>query len=510
MQVRLNTLAQAAGFAVAAGFSAAAFAGGNNGTICPKPVGPDVIVGDILSLPSNYAAEQIPAGSGNYYDAFSFGTSSCNVGNQNVQWNAFPANTHPAIGQNLFKLKNGRFEQIGMSWLKHGFTALTQNICGCGCNGQGGPQLGVGCSDPYTASRNGSQGGLGPRWQVNADTGFYPTGGPANPPWSGSTARRLRVKSTDLEPTSPTVAYFAECQYVTQDDAANGNQNNNASWRPVTIAGGPNEFTVTVVSATQREQAGISAWKKNMPAVTLTNVQVENEGLFIVGALATDLGNGIWHYEFAVQNLNSDYSGAGFSIPLPPGTVVTNVGFHDVEYHSWDGQGSMNDSTKVNFDGSDWIATEGSDSVSWNTNQTFVQNPNANALRWGTLYNFRFDADAPPESGGTGTLTTFKTVTTQQFATVVPGVDCNNNNVADSVEIANGTVPDVDGNGIPDECQKPTNCVADPTGNQVVDVDDLLVVINNWGNPGLGDLNTSGTTDVDDLTLVINNWGVCQ
>jgi hypothetical protein len=63
---------------------------------------------------------------------------------------------------------------------------------------------------------------------------------------------------------------------------------------------------------------------------------------------------------------------------------------------------------------------------------------------------------------------------------------------------------------VPDMCQKPTDCIGDATGNQIVNVDDLLVVINNWGNPGLGDLNASGTTDVDDLTLVINNWGICQ
>ena len=26
-----------------------------------------------------------------------------------------------------------------------------------------------------------------------------------------------------------------------------------------------------------------------------------------------------------------------------------------------------------------------------------MENPNANAIRWGTLYNFRFDADQPPQ-----------------------------------------------------------------------------------------------------------------
>jgi hypothetical protein len=36
--------------------------------------------------------------------------------------------------------------------------------------------------------------------------------------------------------------------------------------------------------------------------------------------------------------------------------------------------------------------------VTWAT-QTFAENQSANALRWGTLYNFRFDASAPPTMG---------------------------------------------------------------------------------------------------------------
>jgi hypothetical protein len=35
--------------------------------------------------------------------------------------------------------------------------------------------------------------------------------------------------------------------------------------------------------------------------------------------------------------------------------------------------------------------------LSWSS-ETFAQNQNANALRWGTLYNFRFDSNRPPRA----------------------------------------------------------------------------------------------------------------
>ena len=61
-----------------------------------------------------------------------------------------------------------------------------------------------------------------------------------------------------------------------------------------------------------------------------------------------------------------------------------------------------------------------------------------------------------------------------------------------------------------DEVENP----ADITGNGIVDVDDLLIVINAWGDcddpcpPSCsGDVNDDCQTDVDDLLTVINNWG---
>ncbi len=86
-----------------------------------------------------------------------------------------------SIAQNLYRLKNGRFDQIGLSWLKHGFTSTNSSTAGCsGATGQsctsppaGGNQLGIGCTDPYVSSLNGSRP-LGTPSEVNGTTGVFP------------------------------------------------------------------------------------------------------------------------------------------------------------------------------------------------------------------------------------------------------------------------------------------------------------------------------------------------
>src|SRR5690606_33726259 len=148
-------------------------------------------------------------------------------------------NYHPVIGQNLYRLKDGRLEQIGYSWLKHGFTALQGDICvsqvGHPCEAAGtGNRLGVGCSDPYGSSLNGSYSYLGPRYQVKPATHEYPHPFANVPNGTQTIEKRLQVKIADIDPTqNPGALYFAEGHYVARDDAYWNNDNNNASYRRV-------------------------------------------------------------------------------------------------------------------------------------------------------------------------------------------------------------------------------------------------------------------------------------
>jgi hypothetical protein len=460
--------------------------GGNSGTICPQPVGANLIIGNMTG-PSNYASEQVY---GVWYDAASFGITLCNVGDTNAEYSSLPSNRHPVFGQSVYKLTDGRIEQIGISWLFHGFAALAGNDCGCGCNGAGGGVVGAGCSNPHTSASIGSQVQRSPRWQVNAFTGDFPPGNPANPPYSGTTARRLRMKTAELEPSGAAVKYFAEHLIVAPQEASLGNQYDNASYVAVNVTGGSDDFDFALSGPTFREQPAIHAWKASDPSVVETIIQIPNEGRFILAAKVTQIDANIWHYEYALLNYNSDLSGQAFEVPLPGlgnGTAaVSDIGFHDVDYHSGDAQDNFTDGN-LNFSGEDWPANTTANSLRWAT-QTYEQNVNANALRWGTMYNFWFNSNRPPAAGlGNIKLYTFKVPGSVTAATIVPKPAC----VAD---------------------------IAPAGGNAYVNIDDLFAVINSWGQcppptprqPTCpADVLTDGYVNIDDLFAVISAWGPC-
>ncbi|MBI5866418.1 MAG: hypothetical protein HZB38_18260 [Planctomycetes bacterium] len=354
--------------------------------------GPDVIVGDIPDV-SNYGL------SGGSY-AWAIGTTSCNLGDQPLAW-VSGTNQHPVISQNIYRLYGGRFEQIGQAWLKHGFCALQGTVCSACTPGGDCSALFPGCSDPYSSGLNGSQSGLGPKSEVNAATGYFPY------PWinngtntNATLFKRLQATSADVDAaTYPNALYFVSSMYVQPQDASNNNDNNNESYRRITLTAG----SMALAGTTQRTSPGIFAWRDHgggvgIPdgSVNLVAVDVPSDGRYWVGSKATDLGGGNWRYEYAIQNLNSDRSGQVFSIPLPAGAVASNVGFHDVAYHSGEP-----------YVGTDWTPTVTASSVSWAC-QTQAQNANANALRWDTIYNFRFDCNVPP-AGVAATLGLFKT-----------------------------------------------------------------------------------------------------
>jgi hypothetical protein len=344
--------------------------------------------------------------------AYSIGSETCNIGNQNLLW---LSSGTPGLAMNAYRLHDGRLMQIGLGNCKTACCAAAGSGCGS-CNGAGGNVLGTGCKDVYGASYNAGQSRLAPRSSINGYSGAFTS----YPGSSGDAIfRRLQVQQTDLMSSNfPGAQYFLEGVYVGSDDAANGNGLNNATYQRVTISN-QTSFDMALADSPQSTIPAIRAWRDhglgpNQPdlSVTVASVDVPAEGRFWYAYKVTNNGNGTWRYDYAVFNLNSDRSGGSFSVPVAGNVLVTNVGFNAPFYHS----GEV-------YSNAPWTVDTSSGAVTWRSPETFAQNANSNALRWGTMYNFWFTANAGPNNTAAATLGLFKPFTPDHvnFNVPVPG-----------------------------------------------------------------------------------------
>src|SRR6266567_32226 len=238
------------------------------GDVPTQTSGPDVIVGDLPDV------EQL--GSAGTQVGLGIATTSCNSGNQPVDWFQLPDTDHPVVPQNLYRMSSGadnteRFEQVGQSWLKHTFFALEDDDCALGCNTSGcgtGSHLCPGCSDPYSANLNGDQDQIGSRAWVNPFTGSFPSNANDHSGHNHTgTSHRILVEADDLNTTlNQGATYFAEAQYVApsehtwcQAHPAECNMYNNASYRQYSVSGTTN-FSFSPIGNTVRMQPAIRAW----------------------------------------------------------------------------------------------------------------------------------------------------------------------------------------------------------------------------------------------------------
>ncbi|MEM7229579.1 MAG: hypothetical protein AAF432_12280 [Planctomycetota bacterium] len=443
--------------------------------------GPDVIVGQVGLDPGDFFGSFVNYPSANGYRSYAVNTTSCNVGDAPLSWRdgtlEMPDKRHPVIAQNMYRYADGRIEMVGMSWLKHGFCATTFDLCGT-CNVPLDCDfLFPGCSDPYSAGTNGNnQSRLGPRYEVNALTGDFPF--PADTesaPVSDSTYRRLRVAEQYVEAASnPNATWFVEVQYIAADDAAAGNDLNNASYRKAMLD--TDGSLLNFDGPTVQELPAIMAWPTLDPNATVVAVDVPGEGRLHLGYAAHDLGDGRWAYEYAIHNLNSDRAAGGLRVPVSEDTCITEIGFHDVEYIAGEP-----------YDDTDWSTSQMAGELRW-ASASFATDPNANAVRWGTMYNYRFIANAPPIVTPV-TIEIFKPGATNEMTVMAIAPQ--------------------------------TPCAADcaPSGgNGTVNIDDLIAAINEFGmtesdcdiTPVNADCTTGNAiVNIDDVIATINAFGPC-
>ena len=293
--------------------------------------GPDVIVGDLESV--------VQAGNDATSVGLGVGTVSCNNGDQPINWHELPATDHPVIPQNLYRMSGGannteRFEQIGQSWMKHGFFALEEFLCGA-CNTNPpcvtGDQLCPGCADTYVASLNYNQNAIGSRAWTNPFTGSFPsTANNHSGHTHTGTSHRVTVTMSDLIPAQNQGAtYFAESQYISpteytwcQANPGQCNMYNNASYRPFSVSGGPTSFSFSPTGPTVRMQPAIIAWTGTGAIVNQVEPAPGNDGIWFMGYKVTNPSAGVWHYEYALYNMNLDRSIQSFSVPVGEGRTL--------------------------------------------------------------------------------------------------------------------------------------------------------------------------------------------
>ena len=406
-------------------------------------VGPDVTIIDLFGT-TNYTntfgganPSPCPPGYGDGGEdcrGYSVGTNSCNIGSAPLDWcdqtsgcrettdewhPIAPATTsdHSVIAQNMYRLKDGRFTQIGFSFLKHGFLSLNTPDSDCAWNDGGSPntscigppaggeQLGVGCTDFYSSGLNGSRP-MGRRSDVQVAGANHPPNG-AGGESDDDYDQRMVIPESYLDPAvNPGALYWVEGHYVVRDDARAGNGLNNASHRQALVGPAPS-LNLTLTGPTIRELPAIFAWQAVDPDVDIVAVDKDT---FFVGEEAdppvepgefypdytvterfwaarrvTFIGGPMpYHYEYVIYNLNSDTSASLFEVDLGQTATIGNVGFHGLPHHSGEP-----------YDTSDWgITVDGPNGrVVW---RAMNVGANTNALRWGTAFSFWFDSDVGP------------------------------------------------------------------------------------------------------------------
>lgn len=321
----------------------------------------------------------------------SMSTTSCNVGNVDVPWLAPMDEDHPGIAMALYRETDTgdytTFEQIGFSGMKHGFFALSNSDCDPCQHHSDGSFLGVGCSDTYGVGNNADRTWLAPRNEWNPYlgtwecTGSHFAGGqPDCERRHGGSGHdgvehRVVVHDSDLDNANST--YYYEAYYVVRDD--DFKMNNSGSKRCTMQWGGSGwDFNTPSSNNPLVEGPVLLRWDADLH----TWIKAEtDDGNVILSVKVTDLDLGLYHYEYALYNFDCDRRIGSITIPVNDAGNITDIEFHDGD------QDATND----------WQFTLGSNALTFET-ETFEQNENANALMFGWLFNFRFNADAPPQT----------------------------------------------------------------------------------------------------------------
>ncbi|CAM2006238.1 hypothetical protein [Acanthopleuribacter pedis] len=306
-----------------------------------------------------------------------------NVGEADVPWFRAiePDGTvgeHPYLVMNMYRMHEGRIEQIGSSDVKHAFFAINS---GCDCPGD--QILFAGCTDLYAASTNGDFFHLAPRDEVHAFTGDWDSlgshfdGEPVDnrrDHFAGdhdAFDHRLVVDVAEL--STENARYFVDAWYVVGEDI---NLFNNMGYREVRPNLNGAIWSFTLISS-QMTGSVLDMWVDPLePSADETHQVIDTgEGRYSIASRTESLDTAT-RYHYSLFNHDFDRQLNTLHIPIPPGFEMSNLLFLD------------GDTEAAN----DWQVSQNEMGITWTA-------PTETGLDWGRLISFSFDIALAPELG---------------------------------------------------------------------------------------------------------------
>ncbi len=242
-----------------------------------------------------------------------------NVGPADVPWYSkysgefapYNNDQHPFLNWSMYREVDGRFEQMGVSGIKHAFLTINSN---CELNCGDSHILWPGCEDVYGVGTNNSSSVLGPRDELNAFAGTWDNCGTFfDPqPCSGNQQNssnqftgqnRLVVDTNELSDNNNDAIYM-QAWYLIREDI---NIFNSMGYRSLNPSfNGSNWNMGAAQDFTNGPALDQYVPRDTIGAMQASQTIVSSEGHFAVAVKVVDLGGGLYRYNYAVENYDFD------------------------------------------------------------------------------------------------------------------------------------------------------------------------------------------------------------